>query len=73
MTHTYHLIEAKMSMKENRNKLREKKNDEMVSFKKLLLDLCLFFLLFQFSQVMSHSSQVAHDYKTIYSVFFLFL
>ena len=41
----------------------------MVSFKKLLL--CLFFFFFQFSQVMSLSSHVVHEYKT--SVFFLFL
>ena len=71
MTHTYHhLIEAKLSMEAKREKQRKKKNCEMVGFTKLLLDLCLFFLLLQFIQVMSYSSHVAHEHKT--SAFFLF-
>ena len=37
MTHTYHLIDAKMYMKARKEKQSKKKNDEMVSFKKLLL------------------------------------
>ena len=71
MTHTYyHLIEAKMSMEARREKQRKKKNCEMVSFTKLLLDLSLFLLLLQFSQVVSYSSHVAHEHKT--GAFFLF-
>ena len=37
MTPTYYLNEAKMSMKARKWKQRKNKNDQMVSFKKLLL------------------------------------
>ena len=59
-----------MSMEARREKQRKNKNCEMVGFTKLPLDLCLFVLLLQFSQVMSYSSHVAHEHKT--GVFFLF-
>ena len=59
-----------MSVEARREKQRKTKNCKMVSYTKLLLDLCLFFLLLQFSQVMSYSSHVAHELKT--GVFFLF-
>ena len=69
MTHAYHLMEDKISMKARREKQRKKENDKMVSFTKLLL--CVFFLPVPVSsQVMSYSSHVVHEYKT--SVFFLF-
>ena len=61
MTHAYpvHLIEAKMNMKARKKKIKKKtrkkkekkRNVGGVSFRKLLL--CLFFFLFQFSQVKS--------------------
>ena len=41
MTHTYHLIEAKISMKPKKLKQRKMRNDEMVSFRKFLLSLFL--------------------------------
>ena len=76
MTHTYRLIEAKMNMKarkkkkQNKKKKRtNKKNDDMwLVFK--AFSLCIFLILFQFSQVMSYGSRVGHEYET--SVFFHF-
>ena len=66
MTHTYHLIEAKMNM-EVRKKNKEKR--EMMTWLVFKASsLCLFLFLFQFSQVMSYGSRVAHEYET--SVFF---
>ena len=52
MPPTYYLNEAKMSMKARKWKQRKNKNDQMVSFTKAS-SVCLFFFLFQFSQVMS--------------------
>ena len=65
MTHTYHLIEAKMNMKARKKKQTNKEKREMMTclvFK--VSSLCLFLFLFQFSQVMSYGSRVAHEYET---------
>ena len=48
---------------------RKEMNDEMVKFGKFLL--CLFSFLFQFSQDISKSSHVAHEYNTIVYSFFI--
>ena len=52
MTDTYHLIDAKMSMKAKKERQRKKENDEMASYREPLL--CVPFLRVPFSsQVMS--------------------
>ena len=48
---------------------RKGKNDEMARFGKF--PRCLFSFLFQFSQVISQSSHVAHEYNTIVYSFFI--
>ena len=61
MTHAYHLMEDKMSMKGRKEKQRKKENDKMVSFRKVLL--CVSFLRVPVSsQVISYSSHVVHGY-----------
>ena len=49
MAHTHDLIEAEIALKARNERQRKMRNDEMVTFKKILL--CLFFFLFQFSHV----------------------
>ena len=61
MTHSYHLMEDKMSMKARKEKQRKKENDNMVSFRTLLL--CFSSLRVPVSsQVMSYRSHVVHEY-----------
>jgi len=51
-----------MYMKASKEKQRKEKNDEMVSFRRFLV--CLFLFLFQFSQVMSHSTYNAMSVRS---------
>ena len=56
MTHTYHLIEVKMNMKARKKKQENKTRKKREMLRWLLLEnfsVCLFFFLFQFSQVKS--------------------
>ena len=68
MTHTYHLIEAKMNMKARKKNKEKREMMTWLVFK--ASSLCFFLFLFQFSQVMSYASRVAHEYET--SVLFPF-
>ena len=69
MAHTHDLIEAIIFTRRRKESQRKTKNDNMVSFRNLLL--CVSFLGVPVSsQVMSYRFHVAHEYKAIVDSFF---